>query len=383
MILTINGGSSSIKFALYQTIPTLKRVHFGQINGIGSSDTKFIVDNINLPCNANDLPSAVSCLVTWINENTSTSKINAIGHRIVHGMQQIKTCLITNDLLKELKSIIPYDPDHLPTEIKLIEAFKLHYPQIKQFACFDTAFHQTIPRIAQLLPIPRRFEKQGIRKYGFHGLSYQYLIKELEHLAGKKTAHGRVVLAHLGNGASLAAVYKGKSMDTSMGFTPAGGIPMSTRSGDIDPGVAWIIIKTEKLSPRQFDQVINHQSGLLGISGTNGDMSVLLSQEDEDIHSAEAVDHFCYQVRKWIGAFAAALGGIDTLVFSGGIGEHSAAIRARICGELAFLGIELNNRENIKNSLLISKNKGRVPVYVIPTNEELMIAELVSNMIDI
>jgi len=381
MILTINGGSSSIKFALYQIVPSLKRVHFGQINGIGSSHTKFIVDKIHLPSNAIDLPSAVSCLVTWINENTSTLKIKAIGHRIVHGMEQVKTCLITNELLKELKSIIPYDPDHLPTEIKLIEAFKLHYTKIQQFACFDTAFHQTIPRMAQVLPIPRRFEKQGIRKYGFHGLSYQYLIGELKHVAGKKAAHGRVVLAHLGSGASLAAVYKGKSMDTSMGFTPAGGIPMSTRSGDLDPGVAWITMKTEKLSPREFDRLVNHESGLLGISGTSGDMSVLLSQEHEDIHSAEAIDHFCYQVRKWIGSFSAALGGIDTLVFSGGIGENAPAIRARICIELGFLGIELNKKKNTKNLLLISKNKGRVPVYVIPTDEELMIAELVSKMI--
>jgi acetate kinase len=383
MILTINGGSSSIKFSLYQTGPQPEKNCTGQITGIGSPVATFTVnDQPEQPlCEATDYATAIICLTGWLAKNISSIDIKAIGHRVVHGMQHTAPCLITGEVLKELKKIIPYDPDHLPAEIKLVEAFQKCYPGIRQFACFDTGFHQTMPDVAKLLPIPRRFFQQGIRRYGFHGLSYQYLMKELHRISGKKVAHGRVILAHLGSGASVCAVYKGKSIDTSMGFTPTGGIPMSTRSGDLDPGVAWIMMKTEKLSPQQFNHLINRESGLLGISETSGDMSILLKQEAKDSRSAAAVDLFCYEVKKRIGAFAAALGGLDTLVFSGGIGEHAPAIRKRICKGLEFLGIEINERRNQEHADLISKNKGRVEVRVIPTNEELMIAEIVNEMI--
>jgi len=382
MILTVNGGSSSIKFAVYKIGKVPNKLYSGEIKRIGLPGMTFAVKGWkeNIPCEANDFVSAISCLIKWIKE-TADIQITAIGHRVVHGMQHTEPCQITPALLKELKKIIPYDPDHLPSEIKLIEAFLEHYPNIQQFACFDTAFHQTMPAVAKLLPIPRRFAEMGIHRYGFHGLSYQYLISELEKQAGKKAAQGRVVLAHLGNGASLAAVYKGKSIDTSMGFTPAGGIPMSSRSGDIDPGVAWIMMKTEKLSPKQFNYLVNHESGLMGISGTSADMNDLLKQEAKDEHAAEAVNIFCYQVKKWIGAFAAALGGIDTLVFAGGIGENSPVIRTRICEGLDFLGIKLNEKKNQKGASIISKNKGIVSVRIIPTDEEYMIAAIVAGMI--
>lgn len=378
MILTINGGSSSIKFAIYKLGRSPKMLYSGQLNRIGLPEVIFSINGEKIPCKATDYESAIVCLINWLKEQVDI-KITAIGHRVVHGMQHTEPCLITPTLLKELKEIISYDPDHLPTEIKLIEAFRKQHPEIKQFACFDTAFHQTMPRVAKLLPIPHRFDKAGIHRYGFHGLSYQYLIKKLEKLAGKKVANGRVIIAHLGNGASLAAVHKGKSIDTSMGFTPAGGIPMSSRSGDIDPGVAWIMMKMENLSPKQFNHLVNHESGLIGISGTSGDMSDLLKQEAKDELSAEAVDLFCYQVKKWIGSFAAALSGVDTLIFSGGIGENSPEIRERICKGLDFLGINLDKKQNNKNSILISKTK--VSVYVIATNEELMIAKIVNKMI--
>jgi len=378
MILTINGGSSSIKFAIYKLGKSSEKLYSGQLNRIGLPGMSFNLNGEKFPCKANDYDSAISCVITWLEEQTNI-RITAIGHRVVHGMQHTEPCLITADLLKDLKQIISYDPDHLPTEIKLIEAFRERHPEIKQFACFDTAFHQTMPRVAKLLPIPRRFEKVGIHRYGFHGLSYQYLIKELKKIAGKKAASGRVIMAHLGNGASLAATYKGKSIDTSMGFTPAGGIPMSSRSGDLDPGVAWIMMKTENLSPKQFNNLVNHESGLIGISETSGDMSDLLKQEATDERSAEAVNLFCYQVKKWIGSFAAALGGVDTLIFSGGIGENSPEIRARICKGLDFLDINLNKKQNNKNASLISK--GKTSVYVIATNEELMIAEIVNKII--
>jgi acetate kinase len=279
--------------------------------------------------------------------------------------------------LEELHLITSYDPDHLPNEIEFIEAFRRRHPKLSQVACFDTAFHSTMPRVAKLLPIPRRFDAIGIRRYGFHGLSYAYIIEELARVAGTKAAQGRVILAHLGNGASLAAVREGKSIDTSMGFTPAAGLTMGTRPGDLDPGVAWYMMRSENLTPKQFNNLINHESGLLGVSETSFDMQDLLAQETKDIRAAEAVALFCYQAKKWIGAFAAALGGLDTLVFAGGIGESSPIIRSRICEDLGFLGIELEEKQNAANEGVISSAASRVAVRVIRTDEEQMIAHLV------
>ena len=249
--------------------------------------------------------------------------------------------LITAEMVEELHRLSPFDPEHLPEEILLTEEFHRRYPDLPQVACFDTAFHHDLPRVARLLPIPRRYEAKGVRRYGFHGLSYAFLMEELARLAGAEAAQGRVILAHLGNGASLAAVRDRKPVDTSMSFTPAAGIPMSTRAGDLDPGLLWFLARTEGLTARRFNEMVNFQSGLLGISETSSDMSDLLDLETHDVRAAEAVALFCYQVKKWIGAFAAALGGVDTLIFSGGIGENSPAVRARICDGLGFLGIEI------------------------------------------
>jgi acetate kinase len=250
-------------------------------------------------------------------------------------------------------------------------------------ACFDTAFHHDLPRVARLLPIPRRYEAQGVRRYGFHGLSYAFLMGELARLDGAKAARGRVILAHLGNGASLAAVHDGKSMDTSMSFTPTAGLPMSTRSGDIDPGLVWYLARTEQMTAKQFNEMVNFESGLLGISETSSDMHDLLDHETHDIRAAEAVALFCYQVKKWIGAFAAALGGVDTLVFAGGIGENAPAVRTRICDGLGFLGIELDRKRNAENALLSSPDSSRVKVRVIHTDEELMIARSVARVLNL
>jgi len=239
-----------------------------------------------------------------------------------------------------------------------------------------------MPQVAKLLPIPRRFDRLGIHRYGFHGLSYQYLMHELELLAGKQIAHGRIIIAHLGNGASLAAIKHGKSIDTSMGFTPDSGVPMSTRTGDLDPGVAWFMMQSEHLTPKQFNHLISCESGLLGISETSGDMHDLLQLEGTDIRAAEAVSLFCYQVKKWIGSFAAVLGGLDTIIFTGGIGENSPSIRARICEGMGFLGVELNDARNHQNAQFISAANG-VSIRVMHTDEEMMIAKLVYNMIGI
>ena len=294
----------------------------------------------------------------------------------MHGMNRAGPEIITNELLEELHLITSYDPDHLPNEIEFIEAFRRRHPKLSQVACFDTAFHSTMPRVAKLLPIPRRFDTMGIRRYGFHGLSYAYLIQELARVAGANAAQGRVILAHLGNGASLAAVREGKSIDTSMGFTPAAGLTMGTRSGDLDPGVAWYMMRSENLTPKQFNNLINHESGLLGVSETSSDIRDLLAHENDDVRAAEAVALFCYQVKKWIGAFAAALGGLDTLVFAGGIGENSSIIRSRICEGLVFLGIELEEKQNAANEGVISSAASRVAIRVIRTDEEQMIAHL-------
>jgi acetate kinase len=290
---------------------------------------------------------------------------------------------ITPAMVKELHQLQPFDPEHLPEEILLTEAFFHRFRDLVQVACFDTAFHHDLPRVAQLLPIPRHFEAEGVRRYGFHGLSYAFLIEELGRIAGAQAAHGRVVLAHLGNGASLAAVFEGKSMDTSMGLTPTAGVPMSTRSGDLDPGLVWYLARTEKITAKKFNEMVNFQSGLLGISETSSDMQDLLERETTDVRAAEAVALFCYQVKKCIGAYAAALGGLDTLVFAGGIGENAPKVRARVCEGLGFLGIELEEKRNEAGAALISPDTGRVAVRVMHTDEEWMNAKLVCRVLNL
>lgn len=386
-ILVINGGSSSIRFALYKTGEPLTRMLYGKVDRIGLHGTNLTFNGLtqndhgSRSIESSDHKSAANFLIDWLEEQDGFSSLKAVGHRVVHGMDHTGPELITHELLEELYRITPYDPDHLPEEIELIEAFIKRHPKLAQIACFDTEFHTTMPRIAKLLPIPRRFDAMGIRRYGFHGLSYSYLIEELARIAGTKAAQGRVILAHLGSGASLAAVQEGKSIDTSMGFTPAGGITMGTRPGDLDPGVAWYMIKSENLTPKQFNKIINHDSGLLGISETSSDMQDLLKKETDDVRAAEAVELFCYQAKKWIGSFAAALGGLDTLVFAGGIGENCPPIRSRICEGLGFLGIELEEKQNTANAPVISTETGRVSVRVIHTDEDLMIARTVCGML--
>lgn len=387
-LLTINGGSSSIKFALYEVNKSLDMLLSGQIENIGAKNAKLHFKNtVNSQKNTIDIQTAghdtaINLLIDWLEKQVDFSVIKAIGHRVVHGMQHTKPELVTPELLADLKKISAYDPDHLPEEIKMIEVFKNRYPALVQIACFDTSFHSTMPPVAKLLAIPRRFDAMGIRRYGFHGLSYAYLMEQLELEEWNQISRERVILAHLGSGASLAAVKDGKSIDTSMGFSPAAGIPMGTRTGDLDPGVAWYLMKIESLTPKQFNHLINHESGLLGISETSSDMRELIKCQDVDSRAAEAVELFCYQTKKWIGSFAAALHGIDTLVFSGGVGENSPEVRERICHGLQFLGIQLDKTKNLGNEPIISATGSTVSVRVIQTNEELIIAKLVSHALN-
>ncbi|MGO8928656.1 MAG: acetate/propionate family kinase [Limisphaerales bacterium] len=387
-ILTINGGSSSIKFALFEAGGPLRRILEGRIERIGQPRATMRVrglsqeDNFSRPLAAPDHTAAADALMDWIEQHLGRVTLTAIGHRVVHGgPKHSNPQLITKEMVEELRSLKPFDPEHLPEEILLTTVFHRRFPELPQVACFDTAFHHDLPRVARLLAIPRRYEAQGVRRYGFHGLSYSFLMGELARLAGAEAAQGRVILAHLGNGASLAAVHRGKAVDTSMGFTPTAGVPMSTRSGDFDPGLVWYLARTEKMSAKQFNEMINFQSGLLGISETSSDMRDLLDRQTQDIRAAEAIALFCYQVKKWVGAFAAALGGLDTLVFAGGIGENMATARTRICDGLGFLGIELDEERNLVNAGVISSETSRVSVRVIRTDEEWMIASIVCRVL--
>jgi acetate kinase len=389
-ILTINGGSSSIKLALFEAGDCLRRVLEGGIERIGTSEATFCVkssdqaDSFSHSLTAPDHAVAVAALMDWIEERSGRHALIAVGHRVVHGGPRYwKPERITPQMVEELHKLSPFDPDHLPEEILLTEAFHHRFPELPQVACFDTAFHHDLPRVAQLLPIPRRYEAQGVRRYGFHGLSYAFLMGELARLAGPESAQGRVVLAHLGNGASLAAVSDGKPVDTSMGFTPTAGVPMGTRSGDLDPGLVWYLARSDKMGAKQFNEMVNFQSGLLGVSETSSDMRELLKREAQDVRAAEAVALFCYQIKKWIGSFAAAMGGLDTLVFAGGIGENAPQVRARICQGLGFLGIELEESRNAANAGVISTAASRVHVRVIHTDEELMIARSVCHVLEL
>ena len=387
-ILTINGGSSSIKFALFTANRSLPMKLKGQIERIGLPDTLFSAqganpgENFTRPIAAADHTTAVAALMDWIAEREIDAGLIAVGHRFVHGGPNYHVPQrLTRELVEELRALTPLDPAHLPAEILLTEAFHRRFPQLPQIACFDTAFHHDLPRVARLLPIPRRYEAKGVRRYGFHGLSYEFLMSELIRTDSAVAAGGRIILAHLGNGASLAAVHEGKPIDTSMGFTPASGVPMGSRSGDLDPGLVGYLARTEGLNAAQFNEMVNAKSGLLGISESSADMRDLLKRESNDPRAAEAVALFCYQIRKWIGAFAAALGGLDTLVFAGGIGEKSPVVRARICDSLGFLGIELDNSRNEQNADLISVETARVKVHVMRTNEELVIARAVCRIL--
>ncbi len=385
-ILVLNGGSSSIRFAVLRATAQLTRVCSGTLNRIGQEDAHLHIDDVDADLAqpaiaARDHAEAVGSLVQWLRQQGEADALVAAGHRVVHGMSHFDPERITPELLADLRRIEPVDPDHLPVEIELVEAVRNVLPGLPQVACFDTQFHRHLPRVAAQLPIPRRFEAQGLRRYGFHGLSYDFLLHELERVAGAKVARGRVILAHLGGGASLAAVRDGRCVDTTMSFTPTAGLVMGTRSGDLDPSLAAYLERSAGVSSAQFLEMVNHESGLLGVSGTSADMRELLAAEADDPHAAEAVALFCYQARKAIGSFAAALGGLDTLVFSGGIGENAPVIRARICDGLQFLGVDVDGSRTPDAHGVISSPTGRVAVHVIRTNEAHVIARAVRDLL--
>jgi acetate kinase len=357
-ILTINAGSSSVRFAIFSSGARPVRLLDGKMERIGNEAPDVTADRV----------------VQRLKVETLIAAPVAIGHRVVHGMLHTQPERVTSSLIKELRGITSFDPEHLPREIELIEAMGRRYPDVPQVACFDTAFHRGMPAMATLLPIPRRYAAKGVQRYGFHGLSYTFLMQALAQAGDRAATQGRLILAHLGSGASLAAVLDGRCIDTSMGFTPAAGLVMGTRSGDLDPGLMSYLALTESMNAAQFQTMVNEQSGLIGISETSADVRDLLERESRDSRAREAIAIFCYQARKWIGAFTAALGGVDSLVFSGGIGENAAPVRRRICDGLQCFGIELDDALNDKHAARIST--GRVAVHVIRTDEEFVIASL-------
>jgi acetate kinase len=381
-VLVINAGSSSIKFALFDASDPIVQIFEGAIERIGMPNAQFRVCEIEsggpiyqelcIP----DRVTAVNMLVDWLLERIEPTTLAAIAHRIVYGGTAVQRIgLIDRHLLASLYDSMLNEPEHLPLELHLIEALRRKFVGVAHCACFDSWFHRTMPRVAYVLAIPRKYEAIGLRRYGFHGLSCEFLMRELERIAGRDMARGRVIIAHLGGGASVTALSSGQSCDTTMGLTPAGGIVMGSRSGDLDPGVGWHLARHEGMTAATFNHMVNHESGMLGISEVSGYIQELLACEKRNPHAAEALAIFCYQARKAICAMAGAIGGIDTLIFSGGIGEHCAEIRARICDPLAFLGLKLDNADNGDDASLISSAGSAVAVRVIHSDEQWMIAE--------
>jgi acetate kinase len=384
LILTINGGSSSIKFAVFSAAASPERFLSGQVERIGTPSAHLTANRTNSPITEPKLVAAatfdegIQSILAYLQTNLGASTISAIGHRIVHGgLHLLDHQLITADLIAELRRAQPLDLSHLPREISLIEGFGKAFPGIPQIACFDTVFHRDLPHIAQLLPIPRRYQDAGIRRFGFHGLSYTYLMSQLATVAGPEAVAGRVILAHLGSGASMAAVHGGKPIDTTMAFTPNSGLVMGTRPGDLDPGLLLYLMNEQNLSTTEMDKFISEQCGLRGVSETSSDMRDLLAARDSDARAADAVELFCYQARKHLCALSSTLGGLDTIVFSGGIGEKAPEIRAAICGGLEFLGLKVDPARNVRGVHVISTDGSRITIRIIATDEEIVIARFV------
>ena len=381
LILTLNSGSSSIKFGMYRMGSVETLMSSGSVAGIGlgsgmfrvrDGDGKIVVEK-RLPLLEHG--EALKEIIGWLREGPGAYPFDTVGHRLVHGGSRFsRPHVITPDLMETLDELMPFAPDHLPHEINAIKVFGLSYPDIKQVACFDTGFHRDMPRVAQIYALPGDLGREGVLRYGFHGLSYEYILGELRKEAGVEVSAGRVIAAHLGNGASMVAIKEGKSIDTTMGFSPAGGLVMSTRSGDLDPGVILYLLKERGLGFSAVNRMVNKEGGLLGLSGMSPAVKDLLEAEAKNPGAAEAVRVFCYQAKKFLGALAAVSGGLDTLIFTGGIGENAPSIRWRICENMEFLGIRLDPVRNDANAPIISREGSGATVRVMKTNEELMIA---------
>ena len=389
-ILTLNAGSSSIKFALFagRKLPAPTPALSGQIDGIGAHAHLKAKDATGAPLDDLDLPldkdaphrAALAFLVDWLHRRESGWHIVAVGHRVVHGATQYSEPVRVDDgVLATLKSFIPLAPLHQPHNVAGMEAMAGELKGVPQIACFDTAFHRTQPPLAQMFALPRRLAAEGVRRYGFHGLSYEYIAEVLpQHLDHR--AEGKVIVAHLGNGASLCAMEARESRATSMGFSAIDGLMMGTRTGSLDPGVLLYLMEHHGMDARAIEKLLYKESGLLGVSGISQDMRELLARSEPE--AREAVDLFCYRLVREVGALAAVLGGLDAIVFTGGIGEHAAPVRARVCAALAWLGLDFDAPANAAGATCISRPDSRMAALVLPTNEEWMIARHTAGFID-
>lgn len=386
-VLTINAGSSSLKAALYDMDRAERLALAVQVERIGQPGSQMrIVDGggVTLLDRTADLDSheaAARAFLEWLQHRQAEVAPNAVGHRLVHGGRAHRAShRLTADVLADLQELVPIDPDHLPQALAVIQVTAETYPAMPQVACFDTAFHRSMPRLAQMYPLPLALADAGIIRYGFHGLSCEFIVQALLAIDATE-ARGRIIIAHLGNGASLTAVREGASVDTTMGFTPTGGIMMGTRSGDLDPGVLVHLLDAQGKSPAALNRLVNREAGLLGVSGLSGDMRDLLGRASSDPRAAAAIALFCYLARKSVGALAAVLGGLDTLIFTAGIGEHAAPVRERICHGLEFLGLELDAERNARHAPIISREGAGVVVRVMKTDEDVMIARHVHHLL--
>ena len=380
-LLVLNAGSSSLKFCVFHRAGEgdWELAARGQVDGIGSSPKLTAHDRSGaklaereLEADVRDGKAALGVLAGWLRERWSGAKVSGVGHRVVHGgAKHAKPCVVTPEVLADLRAMIPLAPLHQPHNLGAIEAVAERLPGVPQVACFDTGFHRGQAAVAELIPLPRAIRDGGVQRYGFHGISYEYIASVLPAVA-PEIADGRVIVAHLGSGASLCAMKDRKSVDSTFGFTALDGLCMGTRPGAVDPGAILHLFQTLKLPAADVEKMLYKQSGLLGVSGISNDMRELA--DNPDPRAKLAVDYFVYQAAKQIGAMAAALGGVDALVFTAGIGEHSAVIRRRICEASSWLGIEIDGAANDRHGPRISRAGSRVSAWMIPTNEELMIA---------
>jgi acetate kinase len=386
LVLVLNVGSSSLKSAVFEIERGREELIFGAaLTTRGGVSIAAVRADATAPPREERVgavgPEArVDWVLNRLDEEKVSNRVSAVGHRIVHGGARFRFPVwLEADTLVDLRALIDMAPDHLPIELAAIEAVTRRMPHVHQAACFDTAFHSDLPTRARLFGIPRNLADAGIVRYGFHGLSYEYVVQALRATGAQPR---RLAVAHLGSGSSLAAILDGRSIDTTMGLTPAGGVVMATRSGDIDPGVILHLMRTRRLGIDELNRIVNTDGGLAGISASTGDMQALLDRSGVDQRAEDAVDIFCYQVRKAVATCAAALGGLDCLVFTAGIGEHAAAVRARICEGMDWCGIALDGGRNAANDLIISQPGSAVTVRIVPTNEELMIARHVRALLD-
>lgn len=387
-VLILNAGSSSLKFCTYHRLePDKWRIGIrGQISGIGSSPQLVaknaeddIVSDYSLRSGVDDGREAIQVLAVWLQKHYGGTRLIGVGHRVVHGgAYYAQPVLVTERVLADLNELIPLAPLHQPYNLAAIEAVRERLPGVPQVACFDTGFHQHHSAVTDLIPLPEGLRRSGLRRYGFHGLSYEYVASVLPEVA-PEVADGRVVVAHLGSGASLCALKNGRGVDSTLGFTALDGLCMGTRPGSIDPGAVLYLFQRLGLSPKEVEDILYKESGLLGISGTSSDMRDLLASDERAAHLA--VDYFVYRAAKEIGALAAVLCGVDALVFTAGIGENSPEIRRRICDASAWLGVELDSEANKENRLRISASGSKVSVWMVPTNEELIIASHTASLL--